>query len=128
MPSTSIRCVRPGSSAPPSCGRSLAMTQETLLDPTSRTVNRRTLRPAVPPCDDPLPPRILIRASPCGIVLFYALPGTSGAAPCHLQTVEPSRGRRDEDRPQRYRATKDAFPDRASRSAPAPSADRLPAT
>src|SRR5690606_38912656 len=127
MPSTSIRCVRPGSSAPPSCGRSLAMTQETLLDPTSRTVNRRTLRPAAPPCDDPLPPRILIRASPCGIVLFYALPETSGAAPYHLQSIEQSRDHRDEDRPQRYRATEDAGPDRASRPARAPSADRFPA-
>src|SRR5690606_5138771 len=126
MPSTSMRCVRPGSSAPPSCGRNLAMTQETLLDPTSRAVNRRTLRPAVPPCDVPLPPRILIRVSPCGIVLFYALPEISGAAPCRLPSAAPSRDLRDEDRPQRYRATEDAAPDQASRHAPAPSADQSP--
>ncbi len=66
-----MRCVRPGSSVPPSCGRSLPITQETLLDPTSRTVNRRTLRPAVPCCDGPLPPRILIRASRAG--QFFSL-------------------------------------------------------
>src|SRR5690606_9418864 len=127
MPSTSMRCVRPGSSAPPSCGRNLAMTQETLLDPTSRTVRRRTLRPAAPPCDVPLPPRILIRASPCGIVLFYALPEISGAAPCRLPSVAQSPGLRDEDPPKRYRATGDAVPDRACRPAPAPSADQFPA-